>query len=183
MEACCIIPPKELWEPIQLIRSKYDPGYKRWMSHVNLMFPFVPSSQFPVIYQQLRRAMENMESFDMTLSEFCHFEHKNKCVMWLKPKTPSGNEIENLLQAMLSVIPHCDDQLNKNGAKKFCPHLTVGQFTKSEIDKKEEEFQANWKDVTWKVNEIYMISKANQNSSFAIDYKIPLGGSTKHKNT
>lgn len=40
--ACCVIPPKGVWDPIQEIRKRYDSAYNRWMPHVNLLFPFIP---------------------------------------------------------------------------------------------------------------------------------------------
>ncbi|CAG8623079.1 16825_t:CDS:2, partial [Dentiscutata heterogama] len=43
--AICIIPPKSQWPNIQLIRQKHDKHYKRWMPHINLIYPFILPQQ------------------------------------------------------------------------------------------------------------------------------------------
>ncbi|KAI2469906.1 hypothetical protein F4781DRAFT_204909 [Annulohypoxylon bovei var. microspora] len=40
--ALCIIPPKDLWTAVDHLRSVYDPAYKEWPPHINLVYPFVP---------------------------------------------------------------------------------------------------------------------------------------------
>jgi hypothetical protein len=40
--AIIVSPPKETWGPIQDIRLKFDKAYKRWMPHINLIYPFFP---------------------------------------------------------------------------------------------------------------------------------------------
>lgn len=34
--AVILMPPKELWAPIQAIRSVHDKAYERWMPHINM---------------------------------------------------------------------------------------------------------------------------------------------------
>ncbi len=40
--AIIVSPPKDTWGPIQDIRLKFDKAYKRWMPHINLIYPFFP---------------------------------------------------------------------------------------------------------------------------------------------
>jgi hypothetical protein len=44
--AVVLIPPQELWEPIQAIRRVHDLHVERWMPHVTLLFPFAPAERF-----------------------------------------------------------------------------------------------------------------------------------------
>jgi hypothetical protein len=46
--ALCIIPPEDLWEPIQHIRRERDKAFPRWMPHINLLYPFYPEAAFEV---------------------------------------------------------------------------------------------------------------------------------------
>lgn len=38
--AICLIPPTEVWQRIQGIRSIHDKSYVRWMPHMNVLYPF-----------------------------------------------------------------------------------------------------------------------------------------------
>ncbi|KAI1468733.1 uncharacterized protein F4812DRAFT_424505 [Daldinia caldariorum] len=40
--ALCIIPPKHLWTAIDNLRVSFDPAYKKWPPHINIVYPFVP---------------------------------------------------------------------------------------------------------------------------------------------
>ena len=37
--ALVVIPPAEVWLPIQALRAKYDAKVRRWMSHITLVYP------------------------------------------------------------------------------------------------------------------------------------------------
>ena len=44
--AVVLIPPLEVWEPVQAIRRAHDRQYHRWMPHVTLVYPFRPRRLF-----------------------------------------------------------------------------------------------------------------------------------------
>ena len=44
--AVVIIPPEDVWDPIQKIREKYDRQFRRWMPHITLIYPFRPFEEF-----------------------------------------------------------------------------------------------------------------------------------------
>ena len=44
--AAVIIPPQEIWRPIQAMRARYDRHFARWMPHITLAFPFRPREEF-----------------------------------------------------------------------------------------------------------------------------------------
>ena len=37
---------------IQELRSTHDPAFKRWMPHINLIFPFIPYDEQPSVAQK-----------------------------------------------------------------------------------------------------------------------------------
>ncbi len=39
--ALCIVPPRQLWAPVDRLRALYDKAYEKWPPHVNLVYPFV----------------------------------------------------------------------------------------------------------------------------------------------
>jgi len=38
--AVVLIPPEDVWEPIQKLRRVYDRHFDRWMPHLTLLYPF-----------------------------------------------------------------------------------------------------------------------------------------------
>ena len=40
-------------EPIQAIREKHDRQFRRWMPHLNLLYPFRPQEEFPALTSAL----------------------------------------------------------------------------------------------------------------------------------
>ncbi|CAF0951877.1 unnamed protein product [Rotaria sordida] len=49
----CLIRPGNVWKQIQSIRSIYDKTYPRWTPYINLIYLFVPESEFSNIKIQL----------------------------------------------------------------------------------------------------------------------------------
>ena len=45
--AAVLIPPEDVWGPIQAIRREHDRQFRRWMPHITLLYPFRPREQFP----------------------------------------------------------------------------------------------------------------------------------------
>jgi hypothetical protein len=44
--AVAVVPPREVWGPIQAIREKHDRQFRRWSPHINLLYPFYPPERF-----------------------------------------------------------------------------------------------------------------------------------------
>ena len=71
--AVVIIPPKKVWSPIQVIRKKYDRHIHRWMPHITLLYPFRPLSEFVKLEPSFSAICNNIELFEITLSNFNYF--------------------------------------------------------------------------------------------------------------
>jgi poly(A) polymerase len=45
--AIVVIPPEDVWPPIQAIRTEHDAKVRRWMPHITLVYPCLPVADFP----------------------------------------------------------------------------------------------------------------------------------------
>ncbi|KAF0348014.1 RNA ligase/cyclic nucleotide phosphodiesterase [Gigaspora margarita] len=118
--ALCIIPPKSQWPNIQLIRQKHDKHYKRWMPHINLIYPFILPQLHTSdnsnsldnetdseiiddnsILQILKKSLYPIHPFKLKLQNLNYFTHgKQSSTVWLHPETVPKNaliESENRL--------------------------------------------------------------------------------------
>ncbi len=174
--AVVIIPPEEVCAPIQNIREIHDRQYHRWMPHINLIYPFKPKTEFPVLTQQLSKICEKMFPFTLKLSEFCFFRHSNaKFTLWLAPKPK-----EKLVQFQSQFVrqfSECDDLNRKSSG--YTPHLTVGQAeSQSSLMSLRKNLQTNWEPLIFEVNKISLICRDDPPfDTFQIAQEIPLGRS------
>ncbi|MFX1258832.1 MAG: 2'-5' RNA ligase family protein, partial [Promethearchaeota archaeon] len=123
--AVVIIPPANIWDPIQEIRKIYDRQIDRWMPHINLMYPFRPKNQFITLKKKFLEMCIHINSFEVTLKNFKYFKHRNNnFTIWLNPIP--NHLIIHLQSVILKILPDCNDvNKHKNG---FQPHLSVGQI-------------------------------------------------------
>ena len=171
--ACVIIPPKELWDPIQKIRQQYDRQIHRWMPHITLLYPFRPKTEFNDLEKEFKELCSHIKPFEISFRNLRYFHHKHQnFTIWLNPEPYI---LINHLQAeLLKVVPDCDDvNKHKNG---FTPHLSVGQIKgKKPLIKIIDKLQNSWKELKFTLNSVYFISRENnKQSKFEIIKKIPL---------
>jgi hypothetical protein len=76
--AVAVVPPREAWGPIQAIRERHDRQFRRWMPHVNLLYPFYPAGRFKEALPHLVAACAKIAPFPVTRAEFRFFEHSRK---------------------------------------------------------------------------------------------------------
>jgi 2'-5' RNA ligase len=172
--AVVIIPPKELWSPIQEIRIKYDRQFNRWMPHITLLYPFKPEEKYNIIMEDYAKICKKIPSFKMTLKKFKYFEHrKQNYTIWIEPE-PSES-IKNLQNSILKLDPDCNDvNLHKFG---FVPHLSVGQiFGKTQLLSLIKELNQKWAEISFLLEHICFIAREPQkNSNFEVKNYIYLG--------
>jgi 2'-5' RNA ligase len=169
--AVAVVPPEEVWGPIQAIRRRYDRQIHRWMPHVNLLYPFVPRSAFAAAAQRLMEAYGSFEPFTVTLADFRSFRHgSGRCTLWLAPEPAEG--LRRLQAALQAAFPDCDD-LSRFPAG-FTPHLSVGQFASAaECETVRGQLQADWMPLTFTLTEVDLLARG-EDGPFVIDRRVPL---------
>ena len=169
--AVVVLPPAEVWEPIQAIRHRHDRQFHRWMPHINLLYPFVPRAQWATALPLLTAAAQRIPAFQITLAVFRSFTHTSgNSTLWLDPE-PSTSLI--LLQAILqAAMPTCDEQSRFPGG--FTPHLSVGQARSSQtLQRLLGALQATWQPVLFTVTAVAVIWRQGD-SPFQVGEWLPL---------
>ena len=172
--AVVIIPPVEIWTPIQQIRKQYDRHVNRWMPHINLLYPFKPERYFDELSLKFEKTISDILSFQITFREIKYFTHgKQRYTIWLAPEPKSS--INNLQRRIFDIVPDCDD-LNKfrNG---YTPHLSLGQIY-GHLNKSLNQLRGNWGPISFTLKKIAFISReGGKNSKFQVKREIYLKSS------
>ncbi len=180
--AVVLIPPLELWEPIQQIRRRYDRQFKRWMPHITLLYPFRPEAMFAEIGGALEKRCATIDPFEIELVPVRFFEHNHRSyTMWLSPE-PSERVIR--LQAMLlECAPDCND-VNLY-ATSFLPHLSVGQArNRDELEERMERIRTSLAPIRFTATDVAMIRRGpGPSDPFQVDRLIPLGRASENAQT
>lgn len=117
------IPPRELWAPLQAVRQEHDPQADRWPPHVNVLFGFVPESEFDRAAPLLAAAAAETAPFAARLAGVHTFGHREDATLWLDPAADGDAAWAELRQALERRFPRCGGRR----AEGFTPHLTLGR--------------------------------------------------------
>ena len=152
--AVVVIPPDDLWAPIQALRKQYDRHFRRWMPHITLLYPFRPPAAFPRVAPFLAQACRLKEPFKVRLKRFDFFVHtRHKATFYLVPEPVS--EIKALHQALLDKVPDCSDVASFTGG--FTPHLSLGQTRSQDIKAMCSRWQATWRPLSFTLEQVHII--------------------------
>ena len=154
--AIVLIPPQQVWEPIQQVRRVHDKQFQRWMPHITLIYPFLPKDQFSSLRKKIDKIFSEQAPFVTSLSEFQYFRHHtNTFTIWLKPNPE--RRISELHESLWQLFPSLDD--TRHFIDGFTPHLSVGQFvgSKAELFDLMNELQSTWEPIKWKIDRLYLI--------------------------
>lgn len=166
--AVVIIPPEDLWEPIQEIRRRHDRHLKEWMPHLTLLYPFRPRESFDEVQPILVRACGEIGRFTVTLAELRSFAHgSGSHTIWIAPEPPEP--VADLQDALVEAFPDCDDTSRYPGG--FKPHLSVGQTHEPLAIL--PALQAGWKPSKFEVAAVTLIAR-DPTGVFHAERTIPL---------
>lgn len=172
--AVVLIPPEDLWGPIQAIRQQNDKNIHRWMPHITLVYGFLPEDHFEQAAQLLIHALSNFESFSVKLSTFCSFQHRQSSTVWLQPVDDPPWMLQELQATIENLFPQCNQQstLSDQG---FTPHLSVGQGPKdaAQLAALVDPWQSQWSALSFEVTEVQLISR-REDEPFEVRHRIPL---------
>jgi 2'-5' RNA ligase len=173
--AVAVVPPQEVWGPIQAIRARHDRQFRRWMPHVNLLYPFHPSERFDQAVPHLVAACAQIAPFNVTLTEFRFFRHSSrKATLWLAPQ--ARDDWARLQAALEAACPDCDD-LSRFGSG-FTPHLSVGQAgSAGEAQQLRDAWQRTWEPIRFMVSAVALLRR-ERDAPFEIERWIPLAGTS-----
>ena len=173
--ALVIIPPKEVWEPIQSVRREHDKQVKRWMPHITLLYPFFPKPKFTEAAGQLAPVGWDIAPFEVTLKGFGTFQHgKGSFTLWLRPEPQQA--ITTLQTKLWQAVPTFSETRSFEGG--FTPHLSVGQVQgRGARNALLKRLQADWEPLTFTVSAVSFISRGTPpNDTFQVDRRIVLEG-------
>jgi 2'-5' RNA ligase len=174
--AVVIIPPEDIWSPIQAIREKHDSKVGRWMPHITLIYPFLPRSRFQAAANELASACKAVKPFDVKLARFDHFSHgKGYFTLWLGPDP--AEPIKDL-HATLCPPVYEDGYDLDHAIWHFTPHLSVGQARgMANMVHLLEELQAGWSPLSFRVDSIQLIWRNDRpDDAFRVDRSLRLEG-------
>lgn len=152
--AVVVIPPDDIWAPIQALRKKYDRHFRRWMPHITLLYPFRPVSEFERVMPSLARACRLTEPFEVRLGRFGFFSHsRHSATIYLVPEPAAA--IKALHQALLDKVPDCSDVASFAGG--FRPHLSLGQTRDRDMASFCSRWQATWSPLSFTLRQVHII--------------------------
>src|SRR5205823_452259 len=131
--------------------------FRRWMPHINFLYPFYPAGRFKETLPHLVAACANITPFVVTLAEFQLFQHPSrKATLWLAPEPKE--DLVRVQAALQATCPDCDDL--SRFAAGFTPHLSVGQANSpEEALRLLEAWQRTWEPIRFEVSAVALLRR------------------------
>ena len=170
--AVVLIPPEDVWAPIQALRVVHDSKIKRWMPHVTLLYPFVLEERFDEAETLIAQALRNLAPFEVTLSGFEYFKHRANVTAWLRPDDQPRGALKALHAALEAALPEW-----RKSERGFTPHLSVGQLPRAaDADTRRTlaAWEAEWRPLRFQAREVCLISRRGD-VPFEVRRRVPFG--------
>jgi 2'-5' RNA ligase len=172
--AVVLIPPVDVWEPIQAIRERHDRHFRRWMPHITLIYPFRPRAEFEAIAHRFAVVCREITPFHLELGEVRCFRHRGEnFTLWLAPEPKPT--LVHLQAALGRLVPDCDEVMQHRDG--FTPHLSIGQARgEGERVALEQALRAIWRPQSFIAGEISLIWRgAPPEDVFRVGQTVRLG--------
>ncbi len=158
--ALVVVPPRRIWPPIQALRERYDRQVRRWMPHINVLYPFVAPEDFPRAMPLIRGVTAAFPPFRLQLARFAWFRHSpGHYTLWLAPEPDAP--LRALHRALVQVFPQCDDL--DRFPQGYTPHLSVGQFRgdPNALQRFVNRLQRRWQPLRFEVDSLALIRRGD----------------------
>eukprot|EP00033_Pygsuia_biforma_P003978 GCRY01004357.1.p1 GENE.GCRY01004357.1~~GCRY01004357.1.p1 ORF type:complete len:731 (-),score=169.61 GCRY01004357.1:391-2583(-) len=167
-----LIPSLESWVSIQAIRKQHDKQYKRWLPHINLLYPFFEESVFSQLMSDnkteslLKDTLRSIQPFTLSFNKFGFFKHGKSCTIWLEPEATPKSAINDLQAKLEKVFPVCSD-LRQRGENGFTAHLSVAQCKgENEAKRLISQFEQSFFGVTMTIQSVFYLGRKDGESPF-----------------
>eukprot|EP01125_Pyxidicula_operculata_P013036 TRINITY_DN4303_c0_g1_i1.p1 TRINITY_DN4303_c0_g1~~TRINITY_DN4303_c0_g1_i1.p1 ORF type:complete len:333 (-),score=60.37 TRINITY_DN4303_c0_g1_i1:59-1057(-) len=172
-----IIPPREVWHYSQLTRAKNLPN-QRCGPHFSFVDPFVEEQHLGEAAELLKPVLKNIKPFKVILNKLNYFVNKTSCMLYAEPEFDPPTGLQDLLDAITQVFPHCNDQTKKSKNGKYVAHLSLSRFKdEKELLENKPQFEKDWAPHEFLVKEIYLLNRKGHDP-FEVTHVIPLGDDT-----
>jgi hypothetical protein len=172
------------------------------MPHINLIYPFIEDSSDGLSFEEasdvITAAITHCKPFVVRFgadSFRCFRHNKNTCTLWLKPQQMMTSTSDASADQMTSLDDHsamhsavievqrhlqdifdsASDPLENNDKCGFVPHLSLGQFRPREIESFVAKLRTSWKEITFEVSGIAIISRSGYHDPFIVRKMIKFG--------
>ncbi len=151
--ALSLVLPNNLQDVVNTVRKEHDRAFLRWKSHCNILFPFMPEEKFKTYRDKLVEALKSVKKFDINLNTIGYFSQgKGNITMHLKPD--KDDDLQNLYKVIMTVFNDIEVK------KQFSPHLSIGQFKKTDAEVKTAEYTELFKDkIKYTIDEIHYLKR------------------------
>ncbi|UKZ73455.1 hypothetical protein TrVFT333_001102 [Trichoderma virens FT-333] len=118
--ALCLIPPPQLWGPVNALRSLNDEKFTKWPPHITLVYPFVTPEALPDVAEALCRnkigSLDDDISINLEEAGFFHI-------------------VDEQVKHLSELRDQIHRFLGRPRGREYRPHLTLAQS---------EDTQASW---------------------------------------
>lgn len=171
-----VMPPPDQWKQIVDIKKNHmNPRIKRPpYPHITLLQPFVDSTYWDTIAEDLRQVLKRVEPFHLSFNKFEIFANKGSATLFLNPVIEPPNALQALYKLLDDRYPE-SKKANQKGST-FEPHIGVGYFNQLQQAKGyQTKYQKDWVPISFTVQEIYIMNRKRQDTPFEVRKVIPLG--------